>query len=233
MTEKYTTPHVHKGLAAILKHLQVDKSGQLPSNMGGKAYVPAPAISNEVKKQLVANDLFMASNEELIKHEAVAADGRSYKIFTAIKGTYTFTSTQDGSQVTISGIGDGLASNTAVSANISSTNALKNALLRTFLISEESVEKQSMQDQGGVANDATPRAVKAAASKARPATKSSKDSFSSEKEYKARIKEEYIDTGKVAGDQATALLKQAGVNGLEGEAKYKWIFSELDKIVEG
>ena len=158
-------PHVHTALAEILKHLSVEKNGQLPGNMGGKAYITAVDISAEVKRQFVANNLIFLPDEEVIKHETVLHKDR---INTAIviRGTYTILSTKDGSSVTVSGTGDGLATGTAVASNIGSTNALKNALLRTFLITEQSVEDASKQG-----DTAAPSATQQAINKARTPVK--------------------------------------------------------------
>ena len=162
-TATIEVPHVHTALAEILKHLSVEKNGQLPGNMGGKAYITAVDISAEVKRQFVANSLIFLPDEEVIKHETVMHKDR---INTAIviRGTYTILSTKDGSSVTVSGTGDGLATGTAVASNIGSTNALKNALLRTFLITEQSVEDASKQG-----DTAAPTATQQAINKARNA----------------------------------------------------------------
>lgn len=130
---------VYEGVANILKHLSVEKGGVLPGNMGGKAYITAQDAAAEVKRQFVENNLIFLPHESLTKHEVVIFKDR-LNIATVIEGEYTIVSTEDGSSVTVSGVGDGLATGTAVSSNIASTNALKNALLRTFLITEQSVE---------------------------------------------------------------------------------------------
>ena len=132
-------PHVYTALAEILKNLSVEKNGVLPGNMGGKPYITAVDASAETKRQFVEINLVFVPNEEVIKHEIITFKDR-LNIAIVIKGTYTIISTVDGSSVTVSGTGDGLATGTAVASNIGSTNALKNALLRTFLITEQSVE---------------------------------------------------------------------------------------------
>lgn len=138
-TAHIDTPHVYGALANILKNLSVAKGGVLPGNMGGKSYITAVDASAEVKRQFVENDLIFLPNEEVIENEHfIHKDRVSIRI--VIRGVYTIVSTVDGSSVTVSGVGDGLATGTAVASNIGSTNALKNALLRTFLITEQSVE---------------------------------------------------------------------------------------------
>lgn len=137
-------PHVYTALAEILKNLSVEKNGVLPGNMGGKPYITAVDASAETKRQFVENNLVFVPNEEVIKHEIITFKDR-LNIAIVIKGTYTIISTVDGSSVTVSGTGDGLATGTAVASNIGSTNALKNALLRTFLITEQSVEDSAKQ----------------------------------------------------------------------------------------
>ena len=209
-------PHVHTALAEILKHLSVEKNGQLPGNMGGKAYITAVDISAEVKRQFVANNLIFLPDEEVIKHETVLHKDR---INTAIviRGTYTILSTKDGSSVTVSGTGDGLATGTAVASNIGSTNALKNALLRTFLITEQSVEDASKQG-----DTAAPSATQQAINKARTPVKPTAGGGSQDKirewigadearkgqanEVVTRIKAEKKLTGVAVFDAAAAEL---------------------------
>ena len=209
-------PHVHTALAEILKHLSVEKNGQLPGNMGGKAYITAVDISAEVKRQFVANNLIFLPDEEVIKHETVMHKDR---INTAIviRGTYTILSTKDGSSVTVSGTGDGLATGTAVASNIGSTNALKNALLRTFLITEQSVEDASKQG-----DTAAPSATQQAINKARTPVKPTAGGGSQDKirewigaddarkgqanEVVTRIKAEKKLTGVAVFDAAAAEL---------------------------
>lgn len=135
--------HVYTALAAILKSLSVPKGGVLPGNMGGKPYITAVDAAAEVKRQFVENDLIFLPNEEVIKHENITTADRAVKITIVVKGTYEIVSIVDGSSVTVSGTGDGLANGTAVASNIASTNALKNAMLRLFLITEQSVEDES------------------------------------------------------------------------------------------
>ena len=215
-TATFEVPHVYTALAEILKHLSVEKNGQLPGNMGGKAYITAVDISAEVKRQFVANSLIFLPDEEVIKHETVMHKDR---INTAIviRGTYTILSTKDGSSVTVSGTGDGLATGTAVASNIGSTNALKNALLRTFLITEQSVEDASKQG-----DTAAPSATQQAINKARTPVKPTAGGGSQDKirewigaddarkgqanEVVTRIKAEKKLTGVAVFDAAAAEL---------------------------
>lgn len=145
MTDENKVAHVHTALAAILKELSVEKGGTLPQNMGGRGYITASDLSNEVKRKFVENDLILLPTESIISHEVIGGAADRKTVAVSITGYYEILSTQDGSSVVISGIGDGLAIGTAVSSNIASTNALKNALLRTFLVTETSVEDQAKE----------------------------------------------------------------------------------------
>lgn len=136
---EYETPHVHTAIATILESLSVAKGGTLPGNMGGKPYITAVDAAAEVKRKFVENNLIFLPRETIFQHKEVINKDR-INVLISITGEYTFVSTKDGSSVTVSGTGDGLAGGTAVASNIASTNALKNALLRTFLITEQSVE---------------------------------------------------------------------------------------------
>lgn len=136
---EYTTPHVHTAVATILESLSVAKGGTLPGNMGGKPYITAVDAAAEVKRKFVENNLIFLPRETIFQHKEIINKDR-INVLISITGEYTFVSTVDGSSVSVSGTGDGLAGGTAVASNIASTNALKNALLRTFLITEQSVE---------------------------------------------------------------------------------------------
>lgn len=153
---------VYEGIANTLQHLSVEKNGTLPSNMGGKPYITAHDIAAEVKRKFVENNLIFLPSETVVKHENILANNR-LQVSIVVSGEYTIVSTEDGSSVTISGTGDGLATGTAVASNIASTNALKNALLRTFLITEQSVEEAA---KNGVGNEAAPSAAQAKLNKA-------------------------------------------------------------------
>lgn len=154
---EYTAPHVHTAVAKILKELAVEKGGQLPANMGNKPYITAVDISNEVKRQFVANDLILIPHEEVeeVRYIDFTEHNKRLHVAIVIVGRYEIQSTVDGSSLTIQGIGDGLAIGTAVASNIASTNALKNALLRFLLITEQSAEDQAKQ--GTEAVEAAPQ----------------------------------------------------------------------------
>lgn len=146
MTNEYKVPHVHTALAEIVKSLEVEKTGTLPGNLGGKKYAPAPAVAQAVKEMFAEKDLLLLTNETVVSNENLVVKDR-LSIHIVVTGTYDIVSLEDGSSVTVSGTGDGLATATAVAANIASTNAQKNALLRTLLISEQSVEDASHTEQ--------------------------------------------------------------------------------------
>ncbi len=158
--ETPSVPQVYVSMSKVLSALSVEKGGMLPGNMGGKPYITAADIAAEVKRLLVANDLIVLPNEAIAKHQVIEANNR-LTIAMVIEGEYTFVSLKDGSKAVVQGAGDGLANGTAVASNIASTNAMKNALLRTFLITEQSVEdyaKQGIDESAPVEN----KAIKAA-----------------------------------------------------------------------
>jgi len=139
----YKVPHVHTAMAAILGSLSVTKDGKLPSNMSGKEYVTAGNLSNTVKTAFVEKGLLTAASETIFHHEVTADKTGRTLVAISVNGVYTIISTVDGSTLTIGGAGDGLATGTSVANNIASTNAFKNALLRTFMVTETSVEDQA------------------------------------------------------------------------------------------
>lgn len=147
-TIEHYVPHVYTALAKVVNSLAVEKTGNLPSNLGGKKYAPAPAVAQAVKEAFAENHLLLTANEDMVAQESVVVKDR-LSIRIVVTGRYTITSLEDFSQIEISGTGDGLATATAVAANIASTNAQKNALLRTLLISEQSVEDASHTEESG------------------------------------------------------------------------------------
>lgn len=213
-------PEVYKGIAEILKSLSVEKNGVLPGNMGGKPYITAVDTAAETKRQFVANNLIFLPSEEVVKHETIIHKDR-LNIAIVIKGTYTIVSTVDGSSVTVSGTGDGLATGTAVASNIGSTNALKNALLRTFLITEQSVEDASKAGESDAPARQSPAQAKV--DKARATVT---PAASGAKALQDKIK------GFIAGDedkraQVNATQTSLKAQGLSGEALLNGIISEL------
>ena len=223
MVEKNTVPHVYTAMAAILKELKVDKDGKLPGNMGSAEYASASAISEGVKERLANHECLFLSDEEPIKHEVHVVDGRAFKIFTSIKGTYTILSSLDGSSVTVGGVGDGLASSTAVSSNIASTNALKNALLRTFMISENSVEEKSQKEQN-VAPVAA--AVATARRQAAPVSKAPQGV----NDLKARIRDEFIGAKGLDKGMVNDLVKKKQSEGLKDVPLYESVIADLENM---
>ena len=223
-TATITPAHVYIALGKILKHMEVAKDGTLPGNMGGKKYISAPALSEEVKRQLVANDLILLSNEEVISQEAIIHKDR-LNIRVVVHGTYTFVSLQDQSQASISGTGDGLATGTAVSSNIASTNALKNALLRTLLVSEESVEEASMNGSQGGEERVSPTQRKL--DKARATSKPTESKSSA----RDKVRIEWIEAGKVDKDSVNGLVTQVKQEkpDLKGGGIFEEVISRLEK----
>jgi hypothetical protein len=173
-TEGPVIGEVYHSLLRILAKLSVAKNGTLPANMSGKPYLTAADVSKETKAFFVEEELILLPFEKETNKDAIINKDR-INITVSIEGQYTIFSTKDGSSVTIQGVGDGLAGGTAVASNIASTNALKNALLRLFLITEQSVEdaakngpaeatekqapKTSSQGRAEQARQATPTAT--------------------------------------------------------------------------
>jgi hypothetical protein len=153
MTEtKYTTPHVHKALVAIRKGLSVEKDGTLPSNMGSGKYVSAGNLAAALKSEFDEHGLlFHPVRESIVRHEVTQDKTQRTLVAFSIEAQYRITSTVDGSEITIGGAGDGLATGTSVANNIASTNALKNALLRLVMATEGGVENASKDGIGETA----------------------------------------------------------------------------------
>lgn len=214
-------PHVYRALGKILNSLSVGKNGTLPGNMGGKSYITAVDASAEVKRQFVENNLVFIPNEEVISNEHIIHKDRM-NIRIVIRGEYTIVSTEDSSQVTVSGVGDGLATGTAVAANIGSTNALKNALLRTFLITEQSVEDDSKNGAPEGEQKSTPAQRKLDQARAASPQKSS------EPTSRDKIRTEFIDSGNASRDEVNALTESVKASdSLTGAKLYDEVYKRL------
>lgn len=225
MTEK--TSHIHKAMVSILKDLQVDKNGVLPGNMGGKTYITAHDAAAQVKALLVQNELYILPYEEVIENEHIIHKDR-LNIRVLVRGQYEIVSSLDGSSVTVTGVGDGLATGTAVASNIGSTNALKNALLRTFLITEQSVEDMAQKDLANA--EATPQGgPQGAIDKARKATKPK--SPGGVTALRNKIRDEFITTEKFTSQEVTALRdKIKKEQGIEDAVElHEVLYKELSK----
>lgn len=222
MADTYKTPHVHTAIANILNTLGVAKGGVLPTNMGGKPYITAVDVAKEVKAQFVENNLIFLPRETIFKHEEIVNKDR-INILISITGEYTFVSTEDGSYVTVSGTGDGLAGGTAVASNIASTNALKNALLRTFLITEQSVEDAAKSGPDEAPN-ATTQKIERARNTPSPATPRPAAATGSAKD---RIRTDYIEKGKITKEEVNARYDALKGKGVEGAKAFDQILADL------
>lgn len=163
-----TTPKVYAAIHAVLKALQVEKNGELPGNMGGKSYATAEAVSNGVKNLFVANNLILEANEELVNIDTPDFGDKKSRFLVTTRGSYKAIHIEDGSSISFSGLGQGLATGTAIATNIASTFALKNALQRQFLISEDSVEREGQTEQAAPKQNS---AQQTAAASAKPPVK--------------------------------------------------------------
>lgn len=213
MTEVYKTPKAHEKVLAILKELSVKKSGNLPSNMGGKPYISATDLFDEVKVSFAEKNLILIPAENFQKHEVVQ-QGQRALIATVIEGHYTILSTEDGSSLTIQGVGDGLATGSAVSSNIASTNALKNALLRFFLAAETSVEDKAKGGVGEAEN--SPANAKIAKAQGGGVTRKSTGSPTTAGEYRTAILAAVKSGGGVADYEKVG-------NRISGKQKSEWL----------
>lgn len=218
-TARIEVPHVYTALAAILKSLSVGKNGVLPGNMGGKPYITAVDAAAETKRQFVENNLIFLPEEEVIKHETIIHKDR-LNVTIVIKGTYTIISTVDGSQVVVSGTGDGLATGTAVASNIGSTNALKNALLRTFLITEQSVEDAS---KNGTEAPASPAQRKVEQTRKTP-TRAASTAKDDDNQAKVRA---WIGSDQARKDAANGAYERLKAEGKTGADLWAAVASEV------
>jgi hypothetical protein len=221
---EYKTPHVHEAIAAILKSLSVEKGGVLPGNMGGKPYITAADAAAEVKRKFVDNDLIFLPNETIYQHKEVVNKDR-INVLISVTGHYTIVSTRDGSSVTVSGTGDGLAGGTAVASNIASTNALKNAMLRLFLITEQSVE-DAAKNGDEPRESAVAKKIQRAASTAPPATAAAR--VASDPPSKKEIRTEWIEKNRIGKQEVIDHYNKVQKAGnLDVAAAYDKVLADL------
>lgn len=222
MTNEYTQPHVHTALAGILSGLSVEKGGTLPSNMGGKSYVTASDLASEVKRKFVENNLIFLPEETIHLHKEVVHKDR-INILISITGKYTIISTKDGSSVTVSGTGDGMAGGTAVASNIASTNAMKNALLRTFLITEQSVEDAAKNGDTSGESATAKKIEKARTPTAKPVAKAANNGGTAQEAIRI-----WIGTDEARKEQANTVVQGIKADKkLTGNALYEAAATEL------
>ena len=168
MTEKNNTPKIYGAIHKVLSHLTVAKNGTLPGNLGGKPYQTAEDISNEVKSQLVKNNVIVEAQEDVAQVESPDYGDKKMRFMITIQGTYRLVHIEDGSSITIKGVGQGMGTGVATAAAVAGTFALKSALLRTFLISDDSVEREGNTEQAAPKQSS---AQQAAASASKPVAK--------------------------------------------------------------
>ena len=118
-TPKPKVDHVITAVAAILDSLTVDKKGTLPANMGGGAYIRANDLFQAYKVAAAEQKVLILPSEEVMREW-----NENGAIHITIRGTYTFLSTVDESELEVSAVGDGLARNTSIASNVASTNAM-------------------------------------------------------------------------------------------------------------
>lgn len=202
MTEN-KTPKVYAAIHKVLKGLQVDKNGELPVNMGKGKYATAEDISNAVKGLFVANNLILEANEEVVTDSVADLGDKKMRFQTTIRGSYRAIHIEDGSYITFSGTGQGLATGTAVAANIASTFSLKNALQRQFLISEAAVDAEGHTEQAAPKqNPAQQTAQRAAAT---PKAAAPKSNGSAENEAAKQKIQERIGSGQYDRTEVAAI----------------------------
>lgn len=206
MTTTNKVPHVYTALLEVTRKIEVEPDGTLPGNMGGKGYASATAVTDHVKKLFVDLDLFLIANEEVVTSEQRELKERITQ-YIVVRGEYQIVSAQDGSTVTISAIGNGQATGTAVAANIASTFALKNALLRTFMISDQSAEDAGMAEPGEKKSTRMEQSAKAVAPRRTTTAKAAVSGA------RALIKSEFVDTGKLTPKEANERLQLLKKNG--------------------
>lgn len=212
-------PAVFASMAAVMKYLSVGKDGKLPGNMGSSSYHRAHDVAEEVKKQFTKHDLIILPHEEIVSEEHIIFKDR-LNIRVLVQGTYTIISILDGSQVVVTGLGDGLATGTAVACNIGSTNALKNALLRTFLITEKAVEESMLTDMVNASSNTPPAPTNALA-------KAQAKKSGSTASWRSKVRADFLDTEKVDKVTINALMSAAQEEGLTGDKIWEQVYSAL------
>lgn len=204
-----TVGKVFAALHAVAAELDVDKDGVLPANMSGAAYRTAEAITSAVRALFTKNNLVIVPSEMVV--EASNEEFKNRMQFTlVVEGTYQIFHIEDGSSVTIGGVGRGVSTGTAVDANVASTFAFKNALQRLLLISDNRDEAAGMND----GSSQGPSKVERQAQLARERTaKRSPAKASPIRELQAKVRSEYIEKGVITSEQANDEIKRLKAKG--------------------
>jgi len=238
-TEK--VPAIYGAFAKVLAELSVAKGGTLPSNLGGSSYIKAADLSLEVKRLFVEHGLVVFPQERFTKHE-VSINDEGRKVLTiGVETAAKIVAIEDGSFEVVSGVGDAVSNgNTSVTANIASTNAMKNLLMRALLITEQSVEDASKKEEAAssgstAAQNSTPLAkAKAAAMKVNVPANKSTPAPTSEKDVIARIRANYLKDDMATSDEIKDLANDIRAKDkLSGAALYVAVEKKLkDKYSE-
>jgi len=227
-------PAIYGAFAKVLAELSVAKGGTLPSNLGGSSYIKAADLSLEVKRLFVEHGLVVFPQERFTKHE-VSINNEGRKVLTiGVETAAKIVAIEDGSFEVVSGVGDAVSNgNTSVTANIASTNAMKNLLMRALLITEQSVEDASKKEEAAssgstAAQNANPLAkAKAAAIKVNVPTKSTPAPVG-EKEVIARIRANYLKDDMATSDEIKNLANEIRAKDkLSGAALYTAVEKKL------
>ena len=212
---------IYPALHKVMGELDVDKDGVLPANMSGSAYRTAEAITSAVRDLFSTHGLIFLPMDRVIESTQEEFKNRmNYSV--VIEGTYEIVHIEDGSSVTIRGIGRGVSTGTAVDANVASTFALKNALQRLLLISDNREEEAAMRD-----GTPGPTKVERAATKARSAAKPAAKKASPVRELQKKVKEQFIDEGMITSEQANEEIKRLKEAG--DENPFQTLLNALEK----
>lgn len=217
---------VYRALHNVLRELDVDKDGVLPGNMGGSAYRSAEALTAGVRALFVQHDLILVPQESVSHNERYEFNKRVE--FTAtVEGVYHIISAEDGSSVTIKGVGRGKSTGTTVDVNIASTFALKNALQRFFLVSDNKLEEEGMSD--GSAPGPTKAERAAAKAAVTPQPKAKPVANNGEREAQAKIRAEYLNAEEpvLTKEEAGAEIKRLKNAG--DKTPYATLLASLEK----
>ena len=214
MTET-KVPAIYGAILAVMNELGVDKNGTLPSNMGNGKYITASDLSAAVKTAFVNHNVVGFPREREVAKEIIIFKER-LNIAITVETTYKLVSTVDGSMEEVCGVGDGLATGTAVSANIASTNALKNVLMRLLLITEQSVEDQGKEEPK------VTRAQQTVAKASKPT--SSEPTVDS---LKTEIRTRFINPGLKTASEIAVLSKAETAKGVTGVTVYQNVIAAL------
>lgn len=175
----------------------IEKRGKGPSAKGSFAYIKAEDILDKIHALLVEHEVIVIPTITSIKHQVIEISNRM-NIYSVVEAAYRYIAVEDGSEVTVTVIGEGSDIGSDTATRKAATQAMKISHLHAFTIPNTDMvafddrEGYTPEDNASAAK-AAPQAVQRATSgTTRPAQGTNGDNTQITKlrdEIKAKVEE--------------------------------------------